>query len=110
MSRLLPPLGVTALMAGAGACSNVIPMAADHGPLPLDSARAVAIARRSVCGAGAADSTCAVRGYERAGGRFTIVLDRRPPAGNDRVAVTLRDNGMRVNVEPIAAASAGPNR
>jgi hypothetical protein len=92
------------------ACSNVIPMAADHGPIPLDSTRAVAVARRNVCGSVAADSTCPVYSYEHAGSRFLVVLDRRPPAGNDRVAVTLRDNGMRVNVEPVATAPGNPNR
>ena len=101
--------GVAGLFVGA-ACSNLVPMAADHGPVPLDSARAVAIAQRNVCGAPTTDSTCVVRGYEQTGGRFVIVLDRRPPAGNDRVAVTLRDNGMRVSVEPIPASSGGPNR
>ena len=98
---LFIPFGISACVVAAAACSNVIPMAADHGPIPLDSARAVAIARRNVCGA-ATDSTCPVYSYERTQDRFVVVLDRRPPAGDDRVAVTLRDNGMRINVEPVA--------
>ena len=108
----IPPLtqfSVIAVVISAAACSNVIPMAADHGPIPLDSTRAVAIARRNVCGADATETTCPVYSYERAGGRFVVVLDRRPPAGDDRVAVTLRDNGMRVNVEPVPVATGVPN-
>ncbi len=100
--------GATLLIAGlAGAgCSNLIPMAADHGPIPLDSARAVAIAQRNVCGppAAVAEGTCILRGYQRSADRFVIILDRRPPAGNDRVAVTLRDHGMRVEVAEVPGA------
>src|SRR6267378_7874530 len=88
-------LGVLGIVSGG--CSNIVPMAPDHGPVPLDSARAVAIARRNVCGVpgSATDSACVVRSYERTGGRYVIVVDRHPPAGQDRLAVTLRDNGMR---------------
>lgn len=91
------------VLVASGGCSNIIPIAADHGPVPLDSARAVAIARRNVCGApgSATDAACVVRSYERTGGRYVIVVDRHPPAGSDRLAVTLRDNGMRAEVTPL---------
>jgi len=103
-------LGVLGIVSGG--CSNIVPMAADHGPVPLDSARAVAIARRSVCGApnNATETTCVLQGYQRTDGRFVVVLERRPPAGNDRVAVTLRDNGMRVEVAQLTGDGARPNR
>jgi len=97
--------GATLLIGGfvSAGCSNIIPMAADHGPIPLDSARAVAIARRNVCGAptSGTDSSCVLQGYEHTAGRYVVILERRPPAGNDRVAVTLRDNGMRVEVAQL---------
>jgi len=48
----------------------------------------------------ATDSSCVLRGYERSAGRYVVILERRPP-GERRVAVTLRDNGMRVEVAQL---------
>ncbi len=82
-------------------------MAPDGGSVPLDRTRAIAIAQRNVCGPPGSDtaSDCTVRGYERAGFVHHVVIDRGPKAAGgstgDRVRVTLRDNGMSVNVEPI---------
>lgn len=101
---------VMVLAVGAGtAC--LVRVAADGGPLPLDSARAVAIAQRNLCGqpSSVKDTTCLVRGYQRRGSDFVVLLDRRPPAGNDRVAVRLSGNGMRVDVTPIVSKAASPN-
>ena len=69
--------------------------------LPLDSARAVAIALQNLCGAPSIlrDTTCLVRSYEHTGGRHLVVLDRRPPAGNDRVAVRLSGAVGNVDLE-----------
>src|SRR2546430_257803 len=65
----------------------VAPEREADGRLPLDSAHAVAIALRNLCGVPAVDTTCMVRSYEYTTGHHVDVLDRRPPAGNDRVAV-----------------------
>ena len=93
-------LGVVWLIGG---CVPFVSRTADGGPLPLDSARAVAIAQRNVCGRPSAvrDTTCVVRGYEHTGRSYLVILDRRPPAGNDRVAVRLNRTGTDVNVEQI---------
>ena len=72
------------------ACDTPLPVAPEREAevsLPLDSARAVAIALRNLCGVPAVDTTCLVRSYEYTSGHHVVVLDRRPPAGNDRVAV-----------------------
>lgn len=101
-----------ALLVGTGAaigCGSLRSAAESTGLLPLDSARAVAVAQHNVCGdVSPGDPTCVLRGYRRSGGQFEILLDRRPPAGNDRVLVTLRDNGSRVDVTPLDTASARP--
>jgi len=60
---------------------------AEHEAAEVDSARAIAIALRNLCGVPAVDTTCLVRSYEYTSGHHVVVLDRRPPAGNDRVAV-----------------------
>ncbi len=80
------------IVADANSCA---PVFSALGVATLDSAEAVAIAQRNLCG-GASGPTCAVRDYRRDGGRYIITLDRRPPAGNDRVIVTLRNNGTTI--------------
>ncbi len=72
------------------ACDTPLPVAPEREAevsLPLDSARAVTIALRNLCGVPAVDTTCLVRSYQYTSGHHVVVLDRRPPAGNDRVAV-----------------------
>jgi len=92
-------------------CASVRSAAESTGLVPLDSARAVAVAQHNVCGdVSPGDTTCVLRGYSRSGDRFEILLDRRPPAGNDRVLVTVRGNGSRIDVTTVDTASARPVR
>jgi hypothetical protein len=92
-------------------CASLRSAAESTGLVPLDSARAVAVAQHNVCGdVSHGDTTCVLRGYSRSGDRFEILLDRRPPAGNDRVLVTVRGNGSRIDVTPVDMASARPVR
>ena len=101
---------VTSTSAAIG-CASLRSAAASTGLVPLDSARAVAVAQHNVCGdVSPSDTTCMLRGYSRSGDRFEILLDRRPPAGNDRVLVTVRGNGSRIDVTPVDTASARPVR
>ena len=88
-------------------CASVRSAVESTGLVPLDSARAVAVGQHNVCGdVSPGDTTCVLRGYSRSGDRFEILLDRRPPAGNDRVLVTVRGNGSRIDVTPVDTASA----
>lgn len=106
--RWARPAAVAGCVLTAAACSNAIAMAGDGGSVPLDAPRAAALARRRVCGAPGTptDSACVVRRVERVGGDYLVVLDRQPPAsGGDRVAVRLRDDGMRVEVSEVRADS-----
>ena len=82
-------------------CASLSSAAGSVGLIPLDSAGAVAVAQRNVCGQAMpkGDTTCVVRGYQHAKGEYIVTLDRRPPAGNDRVVVRLLGNGSRVLVE-----------
>jgi hypothetical protein len=100
---LIPILLIVSSAAGfALACASLRSAAETSGIVPLDSARAVAVAQHNVCGdVSPGDPTCAVRSYRRVGNRFEVVLDRRPPAGNDRVLVTVRGNGSTIDVTPI---------
>ncbi len=100
---LIPILLIVISAAGfALACGSLRSAAETLGFVPLDSARAVAVAQHNVCGdVSPGDPTCAVRSYRRVGNRFEVVLDRRPPAGNDRVLVTVHGNGSTIDVTPI---------
>ena len=65
---------------------------------------AVSSAVRGVCGARASDSTCTVRSVERIDRGYRVVVDRRPPAGRDRVAVEVRGRpfgGSSITVTPL---------
>lgn len=59
---------------------------------------AVRVARQSVCGApgSATDAACTVRGVERVGRRHRVLIDRQPPAGNDRLAVIVSRGRVEV--------------
>jgi protein TonB len=67
----------------------------------LDSAQAVGKARRNLCGRPSAlrDQTCLVLNYRQSDGRHVVVLERRPPAGNDRVVVRLSGDTQNVDLE-----------
>ena len=69
-------------------------------------ARARATAVRGVCGAAPADTSCTVRRVERAPGGYVVTVDRRPPAGQDRVAVRVR--GGSIEVTPVDTAVPAP--
>ncbi len=102
---------LVACASAAIGCLTLRSAAESTGLVPLDSARAVAVAQRNVCGdVSPSDATCVLRGYHRSGDRFEILLDRHPPVGNDRVLVTVRDNGSRIDVTPVDTASARPLR
>ena len=105
-----PVVVVTCVCAAMG-CASLRSAAESAGLVPLDSARAVAVAEHNVCGdVSPGDTTCVLRGYRRSGGRFEILLDRRPPVGNDRVLVAIQGNGSRIDVTPVDTASARPQR
>ena len=77
----------------------------------LSQRDALLYARNDVCGAGAADSLCVVRSVERTGRGYHIVIDRRPPVGQDRVAVDVHAGvfkGRRVEVTQIDTATRRP--
>jgi hypothetical protein len=79
--------------------------------LPPGRGRAAADALRAVCGppSAARDSSCVIRGAERARGGYLVTVDRRPPSGQDRVRVHVRRGG-RIVVTPLdtARAPTGP--
>jgi hypothetical protein len=77
----------TAIFSGLAACT------------PLTSARARTTALESVCGPVPADTACTVRGVARAGRGYVVTVDRRPPAGQDRVDVRVRRS--RIEVTPV---------
>ena len=84
---------------GLGACASLRPM---RGP------DAIAIAKRSVCGAPGTvpDSACVARSAVSTRGGYRVIVDRRPPAGNDRVAVDVRRGGDGIEVTPIDTSGA----
>ena len=96
-------LGVGIALGAVAACGGLIPLAGAGGPVPMDSAKAVAVAERNVCGRAMppADSVCVVTGYSHGDGRYTVRLDRHPPAGNDHLIVTLTDNGQHIVVNQV---------
>ena len=77
----------------------------------LSQREAVLYARNDVCGANAADSICVVRSVEKTDHGYRVVIDRRPPAGQDRLSVEVR-GGMfadpHVRVTPLDTAARRP--
>jgi hypothetical protein len=77
----------------------------------LSQREAVLYARNDVCGATAADSVCIVRSVEKTDHGYRVVIDRRPPAGQDRLSVEVR-GGMfadpHVRVTPLDTAARRP--
>lgn len=77
----------------------------------LSQREAILYARNDVCGANASDSVCVVRSVERTDHGYRVVIDRRPPAGQDRLAVEVR-GGMfadpHVRVVPLDSAARRP--
>ena len=77
----------------------------------LSHREAVLYARSNVCGENAADSTCVVRSVERTDHGYVVVIDRRPPAGQDRLSVDVRGGmfaGPHVKVTPVDTATRRP--
>jgi hypothetical protein len=106
-ARLL--LTSTAVIALAGCASIGVPVAGDGRFGPIDSTRAVRLARRNVCGEAAAngDTACVLMKYESGRGYHRVVLERRPPIGRDVLVVTLRRGGERIDVEPTVVQATG---
>ena len=77
---------------------------------PAPERGAVETALHDVCGTSRApaDSSCVVRNVTRIGNGYRVVVDRRPPAGNDRLAVVVRPAGLlggaSVDVTPLDTA------
>ena len=78
-------------LAGTTACAGALRAVGMGSLAPMDSAQAVAVAERNVCGhvMPSNDSTCVVIEVNHRDGPYVVTLDRHPPAGNDRVNVTL---------------------
>jgi hypothetical protein len=83
---------------------------------PAGQRGAVETALQGVCGSHRAtsDSTCVVRDVTRIAHGYRVVIDRHPPAGNDRVAVVVRPAGViggsRIEVRQLDTASTAPHR
>lgn len=77
----------------------------------LSQREAILYARNDVCGANASDSVCVVRSVERTDHGYRVVIDRRPPAGQDRLSVEVR-GGMfadpHVRVTPLDTTTRRP--
>jgi len=77
----------------------------------LSQRDAVLYARSNVCGDNATDSVCVVRSVERTDYGYVVVIDRRPPAGQDRLSVEVR-GGMfadpHIRVTPVDTAARRP--
>ena len=81
-------LALAATLVGSAGCASL---------RPLSRTDAQAAALRNVCGSpprAAADSLCVVRTVERVRGGYRVILDRRPPAGQDRLALVVRRGGL----------------
>ena len=103
-----------AVLLGARACALLVAFCALAGCATvgvIGQKDAVAYARDNVCGVGAADSVCVVRSVERTQEGFRVVIDRRPPAGRDRLAVAVSGgllSKVRIEATPIDTATRRP--
>ena len=85
---------------GTAACGGVLRTV---GIAPLDSTRAVAVAEQNMCGhtVASADTSCVLIGVSRRDGQYVVTLDRNPPAGHDRLNVTITgENSVKVEQVP----------
>jgi hypothetical protein len=89
------------------ACALLITLGGCSALRPLSSARATDVARRNVCGTpnSTSDTACTVLSTERIRGGYRVLLDRRPPAGNDRLAIDVLNHGDRIDVSPRDSAA-----
>ena len=77
----------------------------------LSQLDAVRYAKSDVCGTNIADSVCVVRSVERADWGYRIVIDRRPPVGQDRLSVEVRGGTFidpQIKVTPVDTATRRP--
>ena len=77
----------------------------------LSQLDAVRYAKSDVCGTNIADSVCVVRSVERAEWGYRIVIDRRPPVGQDRLSVEVRGGTFidpQIKVTPVDTATRKP--
>ena len=98
----------TCVLASTVACGGMLRAVGLGSLAPMDSARAVAVAERNVCGRvmPSNDSTCVVIEVSHRDGPYVVTLDRNPPAGNDRVNVTVTGGGG-VEVAPVPRPNGG---
>ena len=77
----------------------------------LSQLDAVRYAQSNVCGTNTADSVCVVRSVARTNYGYRVVIDRRPPAGQDRLSIDVR-GGMfvdpHIKVTPVDTATRRP--
>jgi len=103
-----------AVLFGARPCALLVAVCAVAGCATvgvIGEKDAVAYARDNVCGVGAADSVCVVRSVERTQEGFRVVIDRRPPAGRDRLAVAVTGgllSKVRIEATPIDTTTRRP--
>ena len=77
----------------------------------LSQLDAVRYAQSNVCGTNTADSVCVVRSVERFDWGYRIVIDRRPPVGQDRLSVEVRGGTFidpQIKVTPVDTATRKP--
>jgi hypothetical protein len=108
MIRRRPARRAAGFLRRAGLAAIACSLAGCVSMRPLTSARATDIARRDVCGAPGtgSDTACTVRSAAPIPGGYRVLVDRRPPAGSDRLAVDVRKGGSRVEVTPIDSTRA----
>src|SRR4051812_46357674 len=76
----------------------------------LTPAQANVAALHGVCGVkvAPADSSCVVRSTKHVPGGYVVTVDRKPPAGQDRVAVRVFQSGS-IEVTPLDSSATSPS-